>query len=248
MRLFLHQLRAEQRIFWRNREASVFVFLFPILLFLLLSAVYSGELEGKPAANYLLAGILGYGVANTTFGGLAISLVARRELGILKRIRATPLPAATYVAATVASILIVFVLQVLVLLVVGTLLFDAELPRHPGALAVAVALGAVAFAALGLAAASLIRSNEGSSAVVNLIVLPMAFLTGAFGPTRDFPELLRAVSELLPLKHLLDVVVGIFVREDGLGAHPLGLAIVAAWGAAGLLVAARRFRWEPRER
>ncbi len=151
-------------------------------------------------------------------------------------------------AATVASILIVFVLQALALLAIGTLLFDAELPAQPLTLALALALGAVAFAGLGLAAASLIRSNEGSSAVVNLIVLPMAFLTGAFGPTRDFPELLRAVSELLPLKHLLDVVVGLFVREDGLGAHALGLAIVAAWGAAGLLVAARRFRWEPRER
>ena len=55
MRLFLHQLRAEQRVFWRNREAAVFLFIFPILLFLLLGSFYDGEIEGYPAADVLLA-------------------------------------------------------------------------------------------------------------------------------------------------------------------------------------------------
>jgi ABC-2 type transport system permease protein len=91
MKLFLHQLRNEQLLFWRSREAAVFVFLFPVLLFLLLGAVYDGTYRGHPATDYLVAGLLGYGTANTAFGGLAITLVIRRELGMLKRVRATPL-------------------------------------------------------------------------------------------------------------------------------------------------------------
>ena len=90
MRLFFHELGAQQRVFWRSREAALFVFLFPLLLFVLLGSVYNGTIDGVPAAEALLAGLIGYGCANTAFAGLAIQLVGRRETGILKRIRATP--------------------------------------------------------------------------------------------------------------------------------------------------------------
>ena len=86
MRIFLHQLRSEQLVFWRSREAAIFVFVFPILLFVLLNAVYSGESDGHAVVDVLVAGLLGYGVANTALGGFAIILVGRRETGILKRV------------------------------------------------------------------------------------------------------------------------------------------------------------------
>src|SRR5438094_9559510 len=103
MTLFRHQLRWEQRVFWRNRESAVFVFLFPLLLFTLLTAVYTGHIYGHPASWALLAGMLAYGVANTAFAGLALIIVARRESGIRKRIRGTPLPPATSLPALLAS-------------------------------------------------------------------------------------------------------------------------------------------------
>ena len=70
------QLRWEQLLFWRSREAAVFVFLFPLLLFALLTAVYDGRIYGRPAAWALLAGMLAYGAANTAFSGLALIVVA----------------------------------------------------------------------------------------------------------------------------------------------------------------------------
>ena len=79
MRLFFHELRWEQKVFWRSRESAVFVFLFPMLLFALLTAVYTGHIYGHPASWALLAGMLGYGAANTAFAGLTLILVARRE-------------------------------------------------------------------------------------------------------------------------------------------------------------------------
>jgi ABC-2 type transport system permease protein len=106
MTVFAHELRLQQLIFWRNRESAVFVFVFPPMLFLLLGAVYDGTIDGVPAADRLLVGIIGYGCANTTFGGLAITLVLRRESGVLKRLRATPLPPATYLAAILTSTLL----------------------------------------------------------------------------------------------------------------------------------------------
>jgi ABC-2 type transport system permease protein len=248
MSLLVHELRMQQLMFWRNRESAVFVFVFPPMLFLLLGAVYDGEIDGVPAADRLLVGILGYGCANTAFGGLAITLVIRREGGILKRLRATPLPAATYLAAMLVSTLIVFFLQMLVTVALGVLLYDAQGAESWVAVVPVLLLGGVVFAGLGFGIASLIRSAEGSSAVVNLIVLPMAFLSGSFGPTSGYPEVLQRIADVLPLTYLIDLVEAAYLNGDPLTADPTAVGVLAAWGVAGYAVAARRFGWEPRER
>lgn len=246
--MLAHQLRYEQLVFWRSREAAVFIFVFPLMLFVLLGAVYSGTHEGRPVTDYLVTGLLTYGAANTTFAGLAITLVLRREAGILKRIRSTPLPPAVYFAGVLASILLVFTLQALVLVGLGRAAYDAALPAQPLQLAAALALGAAAFAAMGVGLAGLIRSSEGASAVVNVVVLPMAFLSGAFGPTRNLPEFLQAIADVLPLRHLVEAVEATYLHGAGFEAEAGSLLVLAGWGVVGLAVAWRRFRWEPRER
>ncbi len=244
-RLFVHQLRAEQLVFWRSREAAFFIFLFPLLLFVLLGSVYSGTIYGVPAPQALLAALIGYGCANTAFAGLAIQLVLRRESAILKRLRATPLPAATYISALLVSTLVVFVLQTIALFLLGRLFYGTPFPSAPGSLMVAAVLGAAVFAALGTAIAAVIRSGEGSSAVVNFILLPMAFLTGSFGPTRHYPSFLRAVGDVLPLKYFIDLVNAVYLHGRGFWTQPEALAVLGAWGLGALVFAALRFRWEP---
>jgi ABC-2 type transport system permease protein len=243
-----HQLRFEQRIFWRSREAAVFIFIFPLLLYTLLGAVYGDDIDGVPAVDVLLAGLFGYGAANTALGGLAITLVIRREAGVLKRLRATPLPPGVYLTAVLLSTLVTFGLQSVALLGLGGLLFDASMPANWLGFAGAIVLGVASFAGLGLAAAALIGSAEGVSAVVNVVILPMAFLSGSFGPTRDFPPIVQAIADVLPLTYFLDIVDGIYLDGDSLFADPKALAIVLGWGAAGVLVALNRFGWMPRER
>ncbi len=251
MNLFWHQLRSEQRIFWRNRESAVFIFIFPVMLFLLLGSLYDGEIEvdGRefPAADVLLAGMIGYGAANTGFAGMAIVLVVRREYAILKRLRSTPLPAPVYVVAMLVSTLTVFALQTTTLFVLGRLLYDTTLPERIGSLALLTILGAGAFAGMGFAAASLIRSAEGASAVVNVILLPMAFLSGAFGG-REYPAVLEALANVLPLRYFIDLVRAVYLEDESAWSDPGALAVVAAWGVAGALVGARYFRWEPQAR
>src|SRR5579862_5836968 len=190
----------------------------PLLLFLLLGAVYHGRFQGEPIKWAVVAGLVSYGCANTAFAGLAIQLVIRREAGILKRIRSTPLPSTIYVAALLLSTLVVFALQTIALFLLGRALYGTPIPREFGSLAVTLVIGAVVFAALGTATASIIHSAEGSSAVVNFILLPMAFLSGAFGPTTGYPAVLRAIG------------------------------VLAAWGVAGGVFTALRFQWEPRGR
>jgi ABC-2 type transport system permease protein len=247
MTLLAHQLAYEQRIFWRSKEAAVFIFVFPLLLYALLGSVYSGEIDGRPASDVLLAGLFGYGAMNTAFGGLTIILVTRRESGVLKRLRSTPLPPATYIAAVLLSFLLLFTLQACALLALGALAFGADTPANWAGFCGAIVLGVATFAGLGVGAAALIRSADGVSAVVNVITLPMAFLSGAFGPTRDYPAFLQGIADVLPLTYFLDIVNGVYLDGDSLLADPTALAVVAAWGAAGLAVALRRFTWTPRE-
>jgi ABC-2 type transport system permease protein len=247
-RLFVHELRMQQLMFWRNRESAVFIFVFPPMLFLLLGAVYDGEIDGVPAVDRLLVGIMGYGCANTALAGLAIFLVMRRESGILKRLRATPLPPATYLTAVLVSTLIVFCLQIAVTVALGMLLYDADGPESWAALVPVLLLGAVAFAGMGIGLASLIRSDEGASAVVNLVVLPMAFLSGSFGSTSGYPEFLQTVADVLPLTYLIRLVEDAYVSGESLAHDPTAVAMVVAWGLAGVAVAVRRFGWQPRER
>jgi len=244
----VHQLRVEQKVFWRNRESAVFVFIFPILLYVLLASVYNDRIGSYPAEEVLLAGLLGYGAANTAFAGLAISLVIRRESGLLKRLRATPLPPPTYLIAVVTSILIVFALQTVALFAIGRLAFGTPLPHNAASVAMLVVIGVAGFGGLGFAAASLIRSAEGASAVVNVILLPMAFVSGSFGPARNLPQVLQWVADVLPLKYYIDLAQDVYLRGIHVWSEPGAVAVVLAWGLAGYLVAARRFRWEPRDR
>jgi ABC-2 type transport system permease protein len=247
-RLFVHQLRGEQLVFWRSREAAFFIFLFPLLLFVLLGSVYSGKIYGVPAAQALLAGLIGYGCANTAFAGLAIQLVLRRESGILKRLRSTPLPPTTFVGSLLVSTLVVFVLQTMALFLLGRALYGTRFPDAPGSLFAAIVIGSATFAALGAALASVIRSAEGSSAIVNFILLPMAFLTGSFGPTRHYPAFLRAIGDVLPLKYFIDIVNAVYLHGRGIWTQPEALAVLGLWAVFGLVVATLKFRWEPRER
>jgi ABC-2 type transport system permease protein len=248
VKLLRHQFRTEQLVFWRSREAAFFIFIFPLLLFLLLGAVYHGLYQGVPIKWAVLAGLITYGCANTAFAGLAIQLVIRREAGILKRVRSTPLPPRIYVVALLLSTLVVFVLQTIALFLLGRALYGTPLPREFGSLAVTLVIGAVVFAALGTATASVIRSAEGSSAVVNFILLPMAFLSGAFGPTTGYPAVLRAIGAVLPLTYLVKLVDAVYLHGQGFWTQPEAIAILAAWGIAGVVFTALKFRWEPRGR
>jgi ABC-2 type transport system permease protein len=248
MRLFWHELRGEQRLFWRSRELAFFTFLLPIIFFVLLGSVYGNDkIDGVKGSSYLLAGMLGYGVVATAFAGLAIVLVIRREDGILKRLRATPLPPATYIAGVLGSTILVYAIEAISLIVLGRILFGIPFPDHVISLVLALLLGALAFAALGLAVTALVRSSEGSSAVVNAIYLPMAFISGAFFSAHSFPSFLRAIAAVLPLTYFIRLMRDIMLHSVEIWSRPGAVAVVAAWGALGAILAVRGFRWEPRE-
>ncbi|MGB2953903.1 MAG: ABC transporter permease [Gaiellaceae bacterium] len=250
MKLFPHEFRGQLRLYWRSRELAFFTFALPIVMFALLGSVYGNDRikqeGGIRAADYLLSGMLGYGAIATGFAGLSIVLVIRREQGVLKRLRATPLPAGTYIGALLCTTLIAFAIEAVFMVVIGRLSFHTHV-SHVISLALSLLLGALAFTALGLALASVIRSAEGSSAVVNAVYLPLAFVSGAFFSPHSFPQVLRAIADIFPLVYVIRLVRDVTLRGAQIWDRPTAVAVIAGWGIAGAIVAARRFEWAPRE-
>jgi ABC-2 type transport system permease protein len=250
VRLFVHELRTEQLLFWRSREAAIFTFLLPVLFFLLFGSIYGSDVlsnEHVKASAFLEAGMIGFGVAATCFAGLAITMVIRREAGVLKRIRATPLPPATYLVAVLASVFVVFLVEAALIVAIGKVLFGVHLPDRPFSLLLALLLGAGAFAALGLALTSLVRSAEGSSAVINIVYLPMVMISGTFFSPKSTPGFIRALADVLPLTYFTKLMRAVMLHDHHLWQEPGAVVVVGIWGVIGVFAAIRGFRWQPRE-
>jgi ABC-2 type transport system permease protein len=248
MRIFLHEVRGQLLLYRRSKELAFFTFLLPLILFVLLGSTYGDDkIGGVRGADFLEAGMLGYGLVSTAFAGLAIFLVIRRESGILKRVRATPLPAWAYLAAVLAATLIAFAVSCVCMIAIGRLLFSVGLPTRWLSLVLTLALGAAAFAALGLGMTAAVRSAEGASATVNAVYLPVAFISGAFFSPHSFPSFLRAIADVLPLTYFIRLTRDVMLHGHQIWDNPADVAVIVLWGAIGAAVALWRFRWEPAE-
>jgi ABC-2 type transport system permease protein len=248
MKLFLHELRAQVRLYGRSRELAFFTFLLPLIMFFLLASSYGDdEIDGIPGREYLVSGMLGYGVVATTFFGLAIVIVIRRENGILKRLQSTPLPAYTFLVAILSAFLVAFALEAATLYGLAAMAYDVGAPDSPLSFVLAMALGGAAFAGLGIGLTGLIRREEGASAVLNAIYLPMLFISGAFFSKESFPGFIQAVAALLPLTYFIELIAAVSVRGQEIWERQTDVAVLAAWGLAGVILALRTFHWTPTE-
>jgi len=244
----MHEVRGQLLLYTRSKELAFFTFLLPIIMFVLLGSTYGdNRIDNLRGANFLEAGMLGYGVVSTAFAGLAIFMVIRRESGILKRVRATPLPAWAYITAVLVSTLVAFALSAACMIAIGRGLFSVPLPDRWLSLVLTLLLGSLAFAALGLGMTVVVRSAEGASATVNAVYLPMAFISGSFFSPHSFPPFLRAIANVLPLTYFIRLTRDVMLHGDQIWNAGRSVAVVAAWGAFGAIVAFRRFRWEPSE-
>ena len=165
-----------------------------------------------PSGDVLLAGLFGYGAANTAFAGLAIILVDAARDGILKRLRSTPLAPATYIAAVLSRRSSSSRSSPSRSSRSARFVFDAEHARELARLRRAVLLGAACFAGPRRSAPPRSSARRRASPRSSTsIVLPMAFLSGSFGPTDEYPAFLQAIADVLPLKYFLDVVNGVYL-------------------------------------
>jgi ABC-2 type transport system permease protein len=248
-----YQIGYEQRAFWRNRAAAFFTFAFPLILLVIfgnlnrksnITALGAGHLV---FAEYFVPSMLAFGVMSACFVNVGTSLSVRRQSGQLKRVRGAPLRPWVFLAGVIGNALVLSIMIAGLIVVSGLALFSVRLPSHWLTLTLCVAVGAVAFCALGVAATGLtIGANaEAAGAVLNGIFFPVVFISGAFFPVAGASVLAR-VAKVLPVHPFIIATFSAFdPRFHGAGLSASDLLLIAAWGSVGVVVAIRTFKWEP---
>jgi ABC-2 type transport system permease protein len=254
IRMTLHLFGYDLRAFLRNRQSQFFTLALPVLFLVIFASVFGGNGSTTQVAGgrvstsvYYVPGIIAFGVIAACFGNLAASVTAQRERGVLKRRRATPVPAAAVIAGRVLTAVVTAVVMAIVLLSIGWAAYGAHVPgRTALALAATVVIGAASFCCLGYAVSSLIRNDEAALPTAMAFTLPLYFISGVFVAVAALPRWLADAGEIFPVRHLASaLLVAYNPHTTGLGFAGTDLLIVAAWGAAGLLIALRKFSWLP---
>ncbi len=248
-RLLRAQVALHQRSFWRNPESAFFSFAMPLGVLLLFGATSGNELvPGRSDVKVLtlfVPGILAFAVVVVAYGNLAATLALQRADGVLKRLRATPLPPALYLGGQLVSTVAVSLLISLATIALGAAAYGA-LPRAEAVpqLLVVLALGISCFAALGIAISAAIPTADASGAITNGTYLPLAMVSGMFSATLHLPSAVDAVVGLFPLKALADGLRSTYdPAASGLPVE--NIVVLAVWTVGGLLIARRCFRWDP---
>lgn len=249
--LTFSQVRYVNKAFWRNPSRAFFTFAFPLMFLVIFTSllgngtVHIGSMSVK-ASTYYVAAMASFGVITACYSNIAMTLAFQRDAGVLKRIDGSPLPGGSFLASRVIHALFVAVLLVAITAAFGWAFYGAEIPR--GVLLVRflvmLVVGATAFCALGLAVTAVVPNADAAPAIVNASILPLLFLSGIFIPFgNDTPTWIVWIARIFPVRHF---AAGMQAGFIGTPFDWTDVIVVAAWGAAGLVLAIRFFSWEPR--
>jgi ABC-2 type transport system permease protein len=253
-RLLLRQLRFFNKAFWRNPPAAFFTFAFPLLFLVIFTTLFgrSGMLSINgntvSVATFYIAAIVVFSVITACYTNTAMTLTFARELGILKRVRGTPLPGWIYLTGRVVHSVVIAIVLVVICIAFGTLFYEARVPASTlPAMLITLAVGAASFCALGMAVTTFVPNADAAPAVVNATILPLLFISDVFIPLQNPPEWVELVGKIFPVRHFSDAMQYAFFPPQGSsGLNLESLGVIAAWGLLGLLIAAKRFSWEPK--
>jgi len=252
-RLVAHQLRYDLLVIARDPQSRFFTLVLPIIFMVLLTSLFGNHthyIGTHPVKNstYYVPGISTLGIIASSFVNLVITITALRESGILKRRRSTPVPAWVLITSRVLTSAILSIVLVIVIVVIGRIAYGVHLPGSTlPAFVLGVVVGSAAFCCLAFALASFIRNEDSAQPMIQAITLPLYFISGVFVPASQLSKTLRDIADVFPVAHLDKALFKAFdPATTGAGVAGTDLAVLAAWGVAGLAVALWRFSWSPR--
>ncbi len=251
LRLAASQVRWVNTSFWRNPSRAFFTFAFPLMFLVIFCALLgNGTVDLGPVtvnqSTYYVAAMATFGVISACYTNLAISTSFQRESGQLKQIDGTALPSASFLVGRIVHAMAMGALLVVITAAFGRIAYQAQVPSGITLVEVLVMMvvGSAAFCALGLALSAAIPNADAAPAIVNASILPLLFISGIFIPFgTDTPQWIKWVADVFPVRHF---ALGMQAGFIGTPFHWSDVAVVAAWGLLGLLLAVRFFSWEPR--
>jgi ABC-2 type transport system permease protein len=202
------------------------------------------ERIGSRYVDWLVPGLLGMNIMSTGLWGVGFAIVNARTKKLLKRLVATPMSRAHYLASHVLSRLVFLALESTVLVVFGWVAFGVLVRGSIAALAAIAVIGALAFGGLALLVSSRARTIEAVSGLLNVVMLPMWVLSGVFFAASNFPDVMQPFIQALPLTALIDALRGVINEGQSLAALASEIGILAIWGSVSFALALKLFRWQ----
>jgi ABC-2 type transport system permease protein len=239
-------LRFETKRLVRNFPAMFFGLVFPVMILALFGGIYGNDpselFDGRGTVDVSVPAYIGLVVAVAGLMSFPLGMVEYRSRGFLRRLRATPARPTSFLAAQVVVNAVVCALGIGLLIAVGALAFGLHAPAHPWQFAGIAVLSAAAMFGIGMVIASLAKSEQSALVIAMVVYFPMIFLTGATVPLEVMPDVMRRISDALPLTYAVDALKWAWVGGGDLPGLALGVlgGTLAVSGA----IAAWLFRWE----
>jgi imidazolonepropionase-like amidohydrolase/ABC-type multidrug transport system permease subunit len=230
----------------RNRSVIFFNYLFPLTFFFIFGQAMHGE-RGA-AMTIVISMVLIIGVLGNGLMGAGIRAVQEREANILRRYKVTPISPAPLLIASVVTGWILYMPNVLLIFTLAHFLYGMPWPQSMGSVLIFVTVAIVGFRAIGLILASVVNSMQESQLLVQLIYLPMLFLSGATFPLSMFPAWLLTVTQFLPATYMVVGIQGMLLRNEGIAANIQPVLALVLTAFVGLFIAYKLFRWEKEEK
>jgi ABC-2 type transport system permease protein len=246
--LVARQVRFEQLSFWLNPIGAILTVGFSVVFIVIFLSTSGHSTVGYLAhinlGQYYLPAFAAYGIMAACFNTLAIQLVNRREMGLLKRLRLSPLPTWMLLAAIFINSMIVAVIQIVLVLLVGRIGYGLHGPQDVGAFLLVIIVGMFSFTALGVGISTVVPNADAAGPIVSLVFFILVALSGLYFPVKAGTGL-ATFTGIFPIRHLIVACVDTF---NGIpGTSPWSdLLVIAAWGAAGVLLSLRRWDWSPK--
>ena len=200
--------------------------------------------KGSRYVDFLMPGLIGLNLMGSSMWGIGFNLVLARKRKLLRRYAVTPMSRTHFLLSYFFSRSTFLVLELLALIGFGRLVFGTVVQGSVLALLVAAALGASAFAGIGLLIGARLSSTEVAGGWMNFVQLPMWLLSGSFFSYERFPEWLQLPIRLLPLTAVNDALRQVYNEAAGLSAVGFELLVLAGWSLLGFAVALKVFRWQ----
>ena len=206
--------------------------------------VESVESEGYDFRAFVLPGVALWGIMSNSVIGLAVALANYREKKILRRIKASPMRARTFFAAQIAASLGLSLIQAALILGLGSLTMGVDVRGALPSVAAIILASNVVFLNLGFIVGAYSKTAAAASGLGNLVVVPMAMLSGVFFPLDALPAALAAAMRFLPLSPMVEALRGATLSANDVTDYPLQMALIAAWTALTALAAIKVFKFE----
>jgi imidazolonepropionase-like amidohydrolase/ABC-type multidrug transport system permease subunit len=247
MKSYLELIKIDIKLALRQRTVIFFNYLFPLIFFFTFGAILRAGQSGG-AMTQVLTMSLTLGILGSGLFGAGIRQIQERELNILRRYKVTPITPAPLLIASMVTGCIIFLPYVVLMLVLSHYWYGMPWPGRMASVLAFVALGLVAFRAIGLVIASVANTMQEGTILVQLLYFPMLFLSGATFPAESFGPKLQLISNFIPATYVVKGFKGILLQnqnffENWQAVGALGITILV-----GFIVGMKLFRWEKEEK